>query len=918
MTDFIQFALLGCGAAAVYALLANGVVLIVRGSGILNFSQGALAMVSAFLMSTLRQAGWPFVPSLVVVLLFAVIAGTLIYLVIMRRLRRSSALAQLIATAGILLSAEAAATLIWGTGARLALPILPHGVIHLAGIGVPQDRILLLGIAALLTLALWAAYRYTTLGLATSASAQNVRATAALGWSPDVLAVVTWGLGSALAALAGVLIAPISGLQAEQTTFLIIPAVAAAFVGSFKSFPLTFLGAAIIGVGQSEAAWFLHIQGAADCIPFVLLIIAAVVRGRGFPAKGSISERLPALGTGKIRLPYLATSMIIAIVLIIYVLSINAVSALIVSLCVAVMLLSVVVLTGYAGQLSLAQYAIGGVGGYISGRLVATQHWPFELAILAGVLGATLAGGLVALPALRSRGISLAAITLALGVALQAVLFNNSAYTGGAGGTAVGVQKFFGIELDPLLQPSHYATFVLLIFVLCALAVANVRRGRAGRRLIAVRANERAASALGISVTAAKMFAFTLSSAIAGLAGTLLAFSNYSIIYGTLYDPVNSIIAVVYAVLGGVGYLVGPLVGSTLAAGGIGSFVTDYLLYGFDRYLTLIGGVSVVLLLLQDPDGIVAANIKLARRFWRHFSHRISQPEPTAADADASARQVAPVAMPSSELAAEGLTVSFGGIRALTGLSIVIRSGSIVGLIGPNGAGKSTTVDALTGFVQPRRGVVTLNQKVITGWPAYRRARAGISRSFQSLELFEDLTIAENIRVASDERDKRAYVTNLVHSANPMLPPVAMAAVHEFGLADDLAKRPGELSYGRRRLAAIARAVSTRPSILILDEPAAGLDSRETAELADLVRRLAQKWNMGILLIEHDVDMVMSLCDHVVVLDFGKQISAGTPSEVRNDPAVVAAYLGITDQDPPAAEDLGLEGTAPERPKEMR
>jgi sulfate-transporting ATPase len=218
-----------------------------------------------------------------------------------------------------------------------------------------------------------------------------------------------------------------------------------------------------------------------------------------------------------------------------------------------------------------------------------------------------------------------------------------------------------------------------------------------------------------------------------------------------------------------------------------------------------------------------------------------------------------------------------------------------VGLIGPNGAGKTTAIDAITGFVRTSGGQILLDGAQIGRWPTHKRVLAGLGRSFQSLELFEESTLDENLRVASDDRRVRGYFLDVVHPSRRGLASAAVGAVAEFELEPELHQRVSELSYGHRRLAAIARTIAVEPSILLLDEPAAGLSQNETAELAEATRRLARDWGIGIIVVEHDMSFVMAVCDRIAVLDFGVQIATGTPEQIRADPTVIAAYLGDPD-----------------------
>jgi sulfate-transporting ATPase len=269
-------------------------------------------------------------------------------------------------------------------------------------------------------------------------------------------------------------------------------------------------------------------------------------------------------------------------------------------------------------------------------------------------------------------------------------------------------------------------------------------------------------------------------------------------------------------------------------------------------------------------------------------------------------RALPPEPVPPAALTVADLTVRFGGVVAVDNVSFDVQPGEVVGLIGPNGAGKTTVIDAVTGFVKPTHAVISLGQRQISRWSPARRARSGLRRSFQSLELFDDVSIEENIRAGADAPTPLSWFTDLFWPGRHDLPSTAVSAIREFELEPHLRQNPDELPYGRRRLVGIARAVASGPSVIMLDEPAAGLDETESRELASLIRRLADERRMAVLLVEHDVDLVMSTCDRIVVISFGRVIAEGTPAEVRADPAVRDAYLGSGDAETelPAAPAL--------------
>ena len=897
MTAFLEYALLGLGAGAVYSLLAQGIVLAYRGSGILNFAHGAMAMLAVYIYVGLTQSGWAPALAAVVAIALLTILGALVYVVILRRLREASPLARTAATLGVLAIIQASVVIVWGSTTRSAPSLLPQTAVSIGSIVVGSDRLIMIGIGLIAALALAAYFRFARPGLATSAVAENELAASTLGWSPNVIAAANWAAAGALAAAAGIIVAPIIGVDPTTLSALVIVAMAAALAGGFRSFILTFIGGLAIGVVQSELLTHVSVVGVGQSVPLIAIVGLLMLRGKSLPSRSHLTDRLPMLGSGRVRPAVFVPAVVVVALLLLYVLPTDWSAAVGVSLISAIVMLSVVVLTGYAGQMSLAQYSFAGLAALASGRLVASLHWPFELALVAGVLAVIPFGLLFALPALRTRGISLAVVTLALGVAVQALIFNNQTIAGGLNGINVGPQTIFGISIDGELAPARYAVFALVCFALTALCVANLRRGRSGRRLIAIRSNERAAAALGVSVFEGKIYAFALAAVIAGFGGILLAFQSYTLLFGSGWDPQTSINATIYTIVGGVGYIAGPVVGSTLTVGGVGSQIAQTVVPNADSYLPLVGGISVLVILLQDPDGSASATLKMLKA----LAARVRPPRPSDSTAHLGVSgEETPHRVSPATLRVRDLTVRFGGVVAVDQVSLEVESGSVTALIGPNGAGKTTVVDALTGFVRPTSGSIDLDEHLIGSLPAHRRARLGLSRSFQGLELFEDISVLDNLRVAGDARDRRAYLTDLVWPGDPPLTPVGISAVHHFKLAPYLDRMPPNLPHGPRKLVSIARAVAMGSSILMLDEPAAGLDTHERDELADLLRGLANEWNIGILLIEHDMAFVMSVSDRVVVMDYGKKIADGIPSVVTADPTVIAAYLGEPTKPDPA------------------
>ncbi len=824
-----------------------------------------------------------------------------VYVAIMRPLGPKAVLSKVMASLGVLLVLVSAATLVWGSTPIQVASDLPTGQLRLGSVVVGQDRIWLFAIAVAVTVVLWLVSGRTTVGVAVRANAENRAASSSLGWSPDVLGALTWGVGAALAALAGILLAPLISISVDQMPLLVIPVTAAALLGRFESFPLTLLAAVVIGMAQSVLGNYVSLSGAPQAIPFVLVIFILLAR-RSRVSRTRSDERLPSLGRGVTSWRWRG-AWIAAAVALVWFAPPDLLGPLTIWLGWSLVALSLVVLLGYTGQLSLAQFAIAGVGALIAARLTVIG-WPLPLAAVAAVLGSAVVGMVFAIPALRRQGVELAIITLGLATVVSGVVFAN--WGGQTSGIDVGLPSIFGWRIDTLFHPTRYAYVGLAILVFWMLAVGRLRRSVGGLRLGAIRANERAASALGVNVVLAKVYSFGVASAIAASGGIVLAFSATNIVFDS-FAPIQSVNAAAYTVIGGPGYLSGAPVGTTLADGGLGTWVFGTLFPSLDTsWLGLIGGVALIATVVLQPNGVVQHWVKLAhsRRGGNGVSPgagRLARDIEFVSDTDVTELPAGAV------LTVDELVVRYGaGLTAVDSVSLSVGPGEIVGLIGPNGAGKTTFIDAISGFIDETAGEIRLDQHRLDALPAYRRARLGIARSFQSLELFTDSSVAENLSVAADSGASRLYLTGLFRRQRLRLGHMARCVIDEVGLHEDLATNVGDLSYGRRRLVSLARTFAREPSIALLDEPAAGLSDEEAAELGRVIRRVADEFRVGVLLVEHNMSLVMAVCDRVVVLYHGQKLREGTPAQIRADPAVIEAYLGhsVTGEPLTATEPL--------------
>ncbi len=889
-----------------YALLGIGLVLAYRSSGFINFAHGAVGLVAASMMSVVVNGyGVPYWLGFVGALIVAALISAGLEAFVVRKLADAPKVLAMVATLG--------------TGQALLLLALSFAGGGLGGRSFPQppgfpqfdltvfvspSASALMFLSPIVIGALYLFLQRSRFGIAIRGAASNPDAATLAGIDPKYMAMLSWALAGAIAAFAAILIIPNQSTVTPETLGpdFILRGLAVAALARFANLGAALVAGVGIGVLEQVIASNRDATGWFEVALFVLITVAVALQ---VSDQRDDVESWGTLGTTD-RLPdayehvWLIRNLgwvlggigVVAAALAPIWISNQSAFVLTAVLSVALVAVSVSFLTGIAGQLSLGQIAVAAIGA-VAAVKVSTETSSMLLGLVAGAGVGAAVSAAVAVPALRFRGLRLAIVTLAFAVATYS-WFLRQDFTLGSGLSSRPL-KLAGAEVVTARGFYHVA---LAVFVVMLILATIVRRSDFGRSLVALRDNEPASQVFRVSPRRATLLAYAFAGVLAGVGGSTLAFAN-SFVTRALFTPTDSINVVSIAVIGGLSELAGPLLGAAYLVG-IPGF--------FDLELSALAGVNAawLILIIEQPRGLAGLLASTRRNLVDRIALRAGvvvdgnddnalDPDldfATLAGTDASGQAtrsgppaVTPTASGQPLLVVENVTRTFGSVRAVDDVSLTVAAGETLGLIGPNGAGKTTLFELISGFVTPDTGRVIFDGVDVSSMAPHQRSALGLVRSFQNASLFPTMTSRYVLLLAAAARiDSRA-------------PFDVDATLALFGLTA-LGDQPiSSLSTGTRRIVELAANVTLQPRLLLLDEPSAGIAQAETEMLGQIISQIRDVYGITVVVIEHDMPMLVSICDRMIALEVGSVIAEGTPVEVQEDEAVIRSYLG----DDPAA-----------------
>jgi ABC-type branched-subunit amino acid transport system ATPase component/ABC-type branched-subunit amino acid transport system permease subunit len=921
-----QTVLIGAMTGLAYAVLAAGLVLIYRATKVVNFAHGEIGAFGAAVLALLvLDYNWSFFLALPVALAIGAAIGAAVELLVVRRLFRAPRLVLLVATIGVAQLLFVCQLLLPGIEKAAPYPSPLDRNLEVGGVLLGSPHFMVLALVPATVAGLSVFLGRTPYGIAIRASAENPDRAELAGISTKRISTVVWVLAAVLAVLTAILVNPLRGSVVGLPAValgpsLLLRALAAALIGRMTSMPKALAGGVAVGVGEAVIFSNSGSPGIVDAVLFIV-ILCLVLLQRGEQESGSlptasaarpIPERLRSIWWVRRMTPLVGgAALLVALALPLVLTAPSQMFALSRMLLFALIGLSVTVLTAWAGQLSLGQFGFVGLGAFVTAGLTA-RGVPFLSAVGYGVVAGVLAALLIGFPALRVRGLFLAVTTLGFAVAARTWLFEQPLFLGDDTVAFLPRPRVLGIDLTS--QRAYYYLCLVALLV-SLLIVVRLRSSGIGRTIIASKDNEAAAASFAVSPAVAKLTAFAVAGGLAALGGGLLAglFVQFD---AKSFGPEASLQIVAMVVIGGLGSVAGPLLGALYVVG------LPALLGASGTVALLTSSIGLLVLLLYLPSGLVGVVHAGRDALLAVAQKRLPPAEPAPAamprqrrTSDVQEREAPSVDPSVPALLAEDVVVRFGGREALSGVTVRAGQREIVGLIGTNGAGKSTLMNVVSGFIRPTSGRVVLFGQDVTGWPPHLRAQLEVGRVFQDARLFGALTVAETVQVALEAHAPSQLVPSMLG-----LPPSvraerakrAEAAEHIafLGLGRYADSYLSELSTGTRRIVEMCCLLAQGSRLLLLDEPTAGVAQRETEAFGPLLKRIQRELDATIVLIEHDIPLMMSVSDRVYCLTAGSVIAEGLPQEVRDDPAVVSAYLGTDERAIARSGAVGvLEGT---------
>jgi branched-chain amino acid transport system permease protein len=943
----------------IYALLAVGYSLVFRVSGVLNLAQGAFVALGALVMYTFLNSAHLDLPLAIIasLVVLTVAIGLIEWVVIRPAVTRISHASLLMMMGGMLTAFEGAAFLIFGSNPISVSQFSGSRPLSAGGLSIPTQAFWVVGaLLASVGVLAWVLSR-TKLGRGMRATAENMTAARLMGVPVDRMILLSFVAAAALGVIAGAVIAPLTALDYTSMASYTNEGLIAVSLGGLGSIYAPVVGGLVLGVVEALVSGYVS-SLFSTFISLMILIGIIFLRPQGLLARGrGVRTDVAASAAGRIYSPpklprqWLLGGGVILVVLMILLPRIIPAGDMHAVNIVGIFCLTIIgldLLTGIAGQVSLGQAGFMAIGGYMTAILTVQYHVPTLLALLAGAAGSALVAIVLGTICGRLRGMYLAITTLAFGILVQG-LAEGLGITGGSNGIG-GIPPFsvagFAFNTD--------VRFYYLIWILVAVAlvlVANLVRGNKGRVLRAMNGDQVGAQSLGLRITRAKVMVFVISACLASVAGSLYA-SYFTFLSPDQVGSAESLQLITMLVIGGMGTLFGPFIGVAIltylplvsqSLANYQTLITGVLLVGFLRYLPagawglVLEGISrsgaTRFLRRARPPGSASAPpgsvavppgsapapdsgaVVAASGAGPGPGVLVPAAAPEAASngqvpaaassgrvpAAASNGRVPAAASSGRELALDvhGLSKSFGGVAAVSDVSFQVPAGSLTALIGPNGAGKSTLFNLVTNLYQPDQGEVRLAGRPIGGLGPERITSLGLFRTFQTARVFPQLSVFDNVLVGGYRLGRSGYASQALRLPGTRREEQAFGArarqlLEVMGLAGRAQERAAVLPLAAQKHLELARALMARPDIILLDEPGAGMNDTETAELGTILQAI-QGIGVTVLVVEHNMSLVMGVCDQVVVMDAGKVIAAGSPQQVRTDPAVISAYFGAAE-----------------------